>query len=113
VNKVLAACNAAADELAASRTLIGALEEENGSLRSRLATEKQTTGMLNELNEARKAETTALRETVAAKNEAIAAKDQVIASQEKLIATLNKRKASIWKRVGDLAIGAAVGLILK
>ena len=54
-----------------------------------------------------------MRITVAAKNETIAAKDAVIASQDKLIETLKRKKASIWRRLGDVLIGAAAIAILK
>jgi len=54
---LIAACSAAGDELKASRELIDALEKENVALISRLATEKQTTALLTELNETRKTET--------------------------------------------------------
>lgn len=110
---MLAACAAAVEELRASRALIDALEAANETLKARLETEKQTTNLLYELNETRKAETSALRDTVAAKNEAIAAKDAAISKQDELIAQLKARKSSVWKRVGDLMIGAAAGLILR
>ena len=78
-----------------------------------METETRSTALLTELNETRKSETDALRETVAAKNEAIAAKDTVIASQDKLIETLKKKKSSPWKRLGDVLIGAALIAVLK
>ena len=106
-------CMAAVDDLKAHRELADALTSENDALRTRLETEKRTTAMLTELNETRKSETDALRETVAAKNEAIAAKDAVIASQDKLIETLKKKKSSPWKRSGDVLIGAALIAVLK
>lgn len=90
-----------------------ALGSENAALKTRLDTEKQTTALLNELNETRKSETESLRSAIAAKNEALAAKDAVIASQDKLIAALNKKKASPWKRLQDVLIGAAIFAILK
>ena len=68
------ACNAAADELRASRILIDALETENAALRSRLETEKRANELLTELNETRRAENEALKVTVTSKNETIAAK---------------------------------------
>jgi uncharacterized protein YicC (UPF0701 family) len=110
---VIDACNAAADELAASRKLIDALETENAALKTRLDTERQTTTLFGELNETRKAETEALRSALAAKNEALAAKTDVIASQDKLIETLKRKKSSPWKRIGDILIGVAVAAILK
>ena len=82
-------------------------------LKTRLETEKQTTALLTELNETRKSESDALRETVAAKNEAIVAKDAVIASQDTLIEALKKKKSSPWKRLGDVLIGAALYAVLK
>lgn len=101
------------DELALSRRLIAALERENAALRERLATERSANAMLIELNETRKAETAALRDAIAAKNDAITAKDASIAAQDALIAQLKARKNSIWKRLGDIAIGAAVGAIIR
>jgi chromosome segregation ATPase len=101
---------AAVEELAASRTLIDALEIENTSLKARLATERQ---MSAELNETRKSEADALRATVAAKNETIAAKDAVIAQQDKLVETLKGKKTSPWRRVADILIGAAIFAVLK
>jgi hypothetical protein len=107
------ACNAAADELRASRSLIDALDTENASLKTRLATERQLTAVLTELNETRRSESDALRTTVAAKNETIAAKDAVIASQDKLIDALKRKKPSPWRRLGDILIGAATIAVLK
>jgi hypothetical protein len=102
-----------ADELRASRILIDALETENAALRSRLETEKLANKLLNELTETRRAEVDALKATVAAKNETIAAKDAAMTAQDKLIEKLNSKKRPIWSRIGDIAIGAAVGAILK
>ena len=112
-SRALSACDAAIGELAASRTLIDALDDENAALKSRLATERQTAGILNELNETRRGESAALREALMAKTETIAAKDSVIVAQEKLIGTLKIRPTSIWKRVGDVMLGAAAALVLK
>jgi len=110
---MIAACNAVADELKASRELIDALEKENVALIARLATEKQTTALLMELNETRKTETDALRSAIAAKNEALTAKDRVIAAQDKLIETLKRKKSSPWKRIGDVLVGVGIALVLK
>ena len=111
--KLLSACNAAADELRASRDLIDALEAENASLRSRIDTEKRANELLTELNEAHRAETEALKFALAAKNETLNTKDLVIDAQDKLIATLKTKKRSPWSRVADVAIGAAIGIILR
>ncbi len=102
-----------AKELELSRRLIDALELENAALKTRLATELETTRVLTELNEARKSETDALRHALAAKNETIAAKDSAIAAQDRLIGELKQKRVSIWKRIGDIAIGAAVGAIIR
>jgi len=110
---VNAACNAAADELKASRVLIDALDTENAALKSRLATEKQITGLLTELNNTRRAENDALRAAITAKNETIAAKDSAIASQDKLIDALKRKRPSPWRRLGDILIGAATIAILR
>jgi chromosome segregation ATPase len=110
---LLSACNAAADELRASRDLIGALETENAALRSRLETERRANELLDELNETRRAESEALKSTVAAKNETIAAKDAAIAAQDKLIATLKTKKRSPWARIADILLGAGLIAILK
>jgi len=107
------ACAAAVNDLKANRELVESLTTENDALRTRLETEKQITALLTELNETRKTETDALRETVAAKNEAIVAKDAVIASQDTLIEALKKKKSSPWKRLGDVLIGAALFAVLK
>jgi chromosome segregation ATPase len=96
-----------------SRRLIDALESENAALKARLATELETTRVLTELNEARKSETDALRHALAANNETIAAKDSAIAAQGRLIGELKQKRVSIWKRIGDIAIGAAVGAIIR
>jgi len=110
---LLAACNATADELRASRILIDALEMENKGLRSRLETEKRANELLTELNETRRAESEALKATVAAKNETITAKDTAIAAQNKLIEHLKTKKRSFWSRISDIAIGAGIISILK
>lgn len=110
---MLSACNAAADELRASRILIEALETENKTLNSRLETEKRANELLTELNETRRAESEALKVTVAAKNETIAAKDAAIATQDKLTATLKTKKRSPWARIADILLGAGVIAILK
>lgn len=101
------------EELRLSVLLIEALERENSSLRQRLATEKSTTMLLTELAETRKTEAAALRETVAAKNETIAVKQTVIDAQQKHIDELRKRRTSVWKRILDIAAGAAIGVILR
>src|SRR5687768_17448781 len=112
-NSIVSSCNAAVDELKASRTLIDALEMENSALKLRLETEKRANTLLTELNETRRAEGEALKTTVAAKNETIAAKDAAIAAQDKLIGSLKTKKRSIWSRIADIAIGAAIGAIIK
>lgn len=108
-----AACNAAADELRASRILIDALETENAALRSRLETEKRANELLTELNQTRRAENEALKSTVSAKNETIAAKDAAISAQEKLIETLKPKKRSPWARIADILLGAGIVLLMK
>lgn len=100
-------------ELTLANRLIDALERENAALKTRLDTERSANAILIELNETRKSESEALRQTVAAKNETIAAKDSVIAGQDKLIGELKTKRTSIWKRIGDIAIGAAVGAVLR
>lgn len=110
---VISACNAAADELRASRVLIDALETENTALRVRLETEKRANELLTELNRTRRAENEALKATVAAKNETITAKDAAIAAQEKLIQQLNGKKRSPWTRVADILLGAGVIAVLR
>jgi uncharacterized protein YicC (UPF0701 family) len=86
---------------------------ENSALKLRLETEKRANALLTELNETRRAEGEALKTTVAAKNETIAAKDTAIAAQDKLIGTLKTKKRSLWSRIADIAIGAAIGAVLK
>jgi len=113
VDELVSACNAAVEELRASRRLIELLDRENAMLLERLDTEKQTSALLVELNETRKAESDALRNVVAAKNETLFAKDAVIAGQDKLIETLRAKKSSPWKRFGDVLIGVAAGAILR
>ena len=108
VQKIINSCAAAAIDLEKTRELAKALETENGLLKTRLDTEKRTSGVLLELNETRKLETASLRETIAAKNETIAAKDSVIESQDKLIAALKKKKSSPLKRIQDVLIGVAL-----
>lgn len=110
---LISACNAAVEELKASRRLIELLDRENALLKDRLGTEKRTTATLTELNETRKAESDALRNVVAAKNETLVAKDAVIAGQDKLIETLKAKKSSPWKRLGDVLIGVAAGMVLR
>ncbi len=104
---------ATAVELEKTRILVGALESENSTLKTRLETEKRAMAILSELNETRKSEADALKAALAAKNETIAAKDAVIASQDKLVAALKTKKSSPWRRLGDVLIGAAVFAILK
>ena len=107
------ACMAVAVEFEKTRILATALESENMALNERLATERQATALLTELNNTRKSETEAIRSSLAAKNETIAAKDNVIVSQDKLITALKDKKTSPWRRLGDVLIGAAVFAILK
>lgn len=104
---------ATAVDLEKTRVLVRELEGENRLLGERLETERRTSAFLTELNETRMSESEALRTTIAAKNESIAAKDAVIASQDKLIETLKRKKTSIWRRLGDVLIGAAAIAILK
>lgn len=104
---------ATAVDLEKTRVLVRELEGENRLLGERLETERRTSALLTELNETRMSESQALRTTIAAKNETVAAKDAVIASQDKLIETLKRKKTSIWRRLGDVLIGAAAIAILK
>lgn len=104
---------AAAVELEKARWLTAALEIENRALTERLATEKATTAILAELNESRRSESEALKTTIAAKNETIAAKDAVVASQDKLVEALKKKRPSLWRRIGDVLIGAAAIAVLR
>ena len=113
IKKVLAACAAAAEELAASRELIAALEDERKALAERLATEQKATALLTEINSSRKAEADALRSAITARDDAIHSRDAVIASQEKLIAELKKHRSSVWRRIGDVLAGAAIFAIVK
>ena len=110
---VIAACAAAAEELAASREAITELERQNAELASRLADEKKMNGILSELNETRRTESEALRQTIAAKNETIAAKDAAIKAQDELIAKLKNKRSSPWKRIGDILIGVGAAVLLK
>ena len=110
---VIAACMATAVELEKARVTVSVLDGVNRLLTERLETEKRATAVLTELNETRKNENDALRAAVTAKNETISAKDAAIASQDKLIEALKKKKTSPWRRVGDILIGAAAGLILR
>lgn len=107
------ACAAAADELQASRRLIGLLESENVLLRERVETAQVATTVLAELDAARKTENDALRLAIDAKNETIAAKNTAIDSQNKLIDALKKKKTSPLARLGGILIGAAAVAILK
>ncbi len=110
---VTATAQNSTEELRLADRLIEALERENAGLKTRLDTERAANAILIELNETRKQESAALRETLAAKNETIAAKDAVITAQDKLIAGLKTNRPSIWKRLGDIAIGAAAGALLR
>lgn len=58
-------------------------------------------------------ESDALRKVVAAKDETIVARDAVIAAQDKLVASLKAKRPSIWRRIGDVLIGAAAIAVLK
>lgn len=107
------ACSAAADDLAATRQLAAALDAENAALRSRLDTEKAAARLLQELNTTRAAEANSLREALAAKNQAITAKDRLIEADEKLIADLKRHRMTIWRRIGDILLGAGVAAIVK
>ena len=109
----LSACMATAVELEKIRFLATSLENENRALTERLASEKQTTTILTELNETRRGESEALKNAIAAKNETIAAKDNVIASQDRLVEALKKKKPSPWRRIGDILLGAAAIAVLK
>lgn len=112
-SRTLNACSAAVDELKASRKLIELLETETALLKERLSTEKHTTSLLLELTATQKAESEALRNALNAKNETVAAKDKVIETQSKLVDALNKKKTSPWKRIGDVLIGVAAGMVLR
>lgn len=111
--RAISSCAAAVAELEASRRLIDLLERENTLLKDRIETETRTTAILTELNASRKSENDALKTALAAKTETLAAKDEVIASQQKLIDSLNAKKSSPWKRLGDILIGVAAGMVLR
>lgn len=82
-------------------------------MRERLDTEKRTTHLLGQLNQARTAETDALRTALAARNAETDAKDAVIEKQAEMISLLKQKRTSPWRRIGDVLIGAAAALILK
>lgn len=107
------ACAAAAEELAKTRQLAAALENENKTLSERLETANRSTAILKELNETRKSEAEALKAAVTAKTETIAAKDAVIDRQEELVRELKNKKTSPWKRLGDVLLGVAILAVLK
>ncbi len=93
--------------------MIDLLDRENKLLKDRLESETRTAAILNELNASRKAEGDALKTALAAKTETLAAKDEVIAAQQKLIDSLKSKKSSPWKRLGDILIGVAAGMVLR
>ena len=109
----IGACAAVVEELKASRALIDALDAENAGLRTRLDTERRSFAILTELNETRRNEADALRSAMTAKNEAIRAKDDVIAAQTKLIDELKRKRPSLWRRIGDVLIGAGAIAVLR
>lgn len=113
IQPIIDACAATAADLKQTRMYASGLEAQNKLLQDRLQTEKQATAILTELNDTRRAEASALRSALEAKNETIAAKDAAIAAQDKLIAELKKKKPSPWRRLGDILIGAAVFAVLK
>lgn len=111
-NGVITACANAVAELKATRTLVDSLDEENKQLRERLATERQMTAILSELNTTRRSENDALRNAIAAKDETIVAKNSAIDAQAKLIENLKRKRTSILGRIGGVIAGAAVALLL-
>lgn len=113
IQSIIDACAATAADLKSTRAYAAGLEAQNKLLQDRLETEKRATAILTELNDTRRAEASALRSALEAKNETIAAKDAAIAAQDKLIAELKKKKPSPWRRLGDILIGAAVFAVLK
>ncbi len=104
---------AAAVELEKTREFVSALDAENGVLKERLVTEKRISTLFAELSVSQKSEAEALRAAIAAKNETITAKNSVIAAQDKLAATLKSKRPSLWRRLGDVLIGAAAIAVLK
>jgi hypothetical protein len=104
---------AAANEIETSRRLITLLEEENALLKKRLATEIEVSKVLNQLAESRRLEAEALRKAAEAKDDAIAALKQQTETQEKIIAELKRRRSSPLRRIGDVLIGIAAGMILR
>ncbi|MCA1589929.1 MAG: hypothetical protein LC734_05955 [Acidobacteria bacterium] len=111
--KLIAACNAAVEELRAARGLVSALEGENAALRARFEAEKRIARLLGELVETRKAEAEALRKSADAKDETIHAKNALIESQTRMIETLKTKKRSVFGRITDVLIGAGVAAILR
>ena len=107
------ACADAAEDLKATRKLADALDAENDLLKKRLETANETTAIYAELNETRRAEANALRETIKAKNETIAAQTKLIGSHERLAEKLKKKKPSLIQRIGDVLLGAAIFAVLR
>lgn len=108
-----AACSQAADELSAVRAFAASLESQARELRTALAAERELNALLTELAATQKAQTKALTATIDAKNEALDAKGRTIAAQEELIGNLKQKRSSIWRRVGDVLLGAGAAIILK
>jgi CRISPR/Cas system-associated endonuclease Cas3-HD len=113
VKDIISACSAAAEELAAARNLIEALEAEKLALAERLETEKQISKLLNMIAEGEKKRAIALEETIAMQKELSAANKRLIEKQGEEIIRLQKKKSTLLKRLGDFLIGAAAALILK
>lgn len=113
IGNIINACAATADDLKAQRAYANGLETENKLLYERLETEKRANAVLLELDSTRRDAMASLRSALEAKNETIAAKDEVIRGQDKLVTALKSKKPSLLKRIGDVAIGAAIIAILK
>jgi len=110
---IIAACMAAAEDLAAERRFSDALDSENRLLKQMLATERHSAELAAELSQTQRSEAAALRTALAAQNDALAAKDAQLAAQEKLIDELKRKKPSPWRRLRDILIGAAAAAVLK
>lgn len=106
-------CAKALDELAVLDKLTASQEAEIKLLKERVELEKEKAALMREIADARSRQAESLTEANKALRDALAAKEKVIENKDKEIEILRKKKPSVLKIIRTVAVGVAIGALLR